>query len=56
MNTSLSITNEHGTYTTSIPETGIPLSDFIDKILIPTLLAAGYSDKTINEHIQGARL
>lgn len=54
--TAVAIITEHGAFATEVPDIELPLSQFIDKVLVPTLLAAGYSTNAINNHIQGANL
>lgn len=54
--TTVSITNEYGTYTTSIDKTAVRLETLIEEVIIPALLAVGYSDEAINKHIPGAQL
>jgi len=46
--TQLTLTNENGTYTVSIPDEDLTLDVIFDRLLEPVLRAAGYSQVSID--------
>jgi len=47
--TQLTLTNENGTYTVSIPDEHLSLDVLFSRLLEPVLWAAGYHQATIDE-------
>jgi hypothetical protein len=51
--TKISIRNEHGEYSVEVNKTGMPLSELLEEVIEPALLAAGYSQNAIDECMGG---
>ena len=45
--TKITLENENGTYSISIPHDMLNMAMLIESLLIPVLMAAGYGDETI---------
>ena len=51
--TNMSLTTENGTVTISVNKDDMTLFDLFDQVIKPLLLAAGYSEASINELTSG---
>jgi hypothetical protein len=49
--TTATLENENGRYVVSIQQTEVNMSDMIDFVVKPLLLAAGYSPNVIKEYL-----
>ena len=49
--TTVALKNECGTFSVSVDKTTMIICDVIDELIVPLLLAAGYSDKTLGRYI-----
>lgn len=47
----ISLTNEYGAYTIEVPDCGESLSAYFDSLVVPVLLAAGFSRESINAYM-----
>ncbi len=47
--TKIEITNENGTYSIAIPHENVTISMMMENLIVPALLAAGYSDELITD-------
>lgn len=47
--TTLTLENEHGTYTISVNKTDMPIYEVMDELVEKVLLAAGYHCNVVNE-------
>ena len=47
----ISLTDENGTYTIEVPDCGESLSAYFDSLVVPVLLAAGFSRESINAYM-----
>jgi hypothetical protein len=52
VSTTITFTNEYGTYSASVPKDSMACMDVISDLVIPVLLAAQYSRKTIDEALE----
>jgi hypothetical protein len=52
MSTTLTLANETGTYSVSLPDDGMPCDDLIERLFIPVMKAAGYSEATIESSLK----
>ena len=43
--------NEYGTYSIEIPDGNLTISQMMEDLVIPVLLAAGYSKEVIDDYI-----
>jgi hypothetical protein len=48
----IELQNEHGAYTIELKEEVIVLDDYIQLLIIPLLLAAGFQQRTIEEYMK----
>ena len=53
MTTELTLKNENGEYIIKVNEVSMTLSDLYEHVMKPLLLAAGYSEKTIDDVFGG---
>jgi hypothetical protein len=44
----ISLTNEYGTYTIELEQEYVQLNDYIENLIIPVLLAAGFVQESID--------
>lgn len=49
--TEIKLINENGEYTIRVNRTEMDINTMIDQIIYPVLLAAGYSERTLDEYI-----
>jgi hypothetical protein len=48
--TEVSVSTPYGTYTVSVPEADHPISEFMNDLVIPVLLAMGYSEVLVDKY------
>jgi hypothetical protein len=46
----ITMSNRHGVYTIEPANCGDHISDYIDQLIIPVLLAAGFQKETVEEY------
>jgi hypothetical protein len=51
MGTKITLENEYGKYEVEVKDEGMNIGEVLDKLFIPVLLAAGYSERTIEAYI-----
>lgn len=49
--TAITLKNESGTFTARVEDTEFPITRLVDELIVPVLLAAGYSPKAIGKLI-----
>lgn len=49
--TRLTLENQYGIYTTEIPRPMPPMRELLEDLVVPVLLAAGFSRETIEDYI-----
>lgn len=51
--TEIILRNENGEYAVKVYETGLDMNQLVNDVIVPVLLAAGYSQTTIDEYLCG---
>jgi len=49
--TKVTLENEHGTYSVEVKDIELTIDELIRNVIKPAILAAGYSEKLVNEHL-----
>jgi hypothetical protein len=52
----ISLTNEYGTYTIELDKECVQLSDYIENLIIPVLLAAGFVRESLDEYFDNGTI
>lgn len=52
----ISLTNEYGTYTIELEQEYVQLNDYIENLIIPVLLAAGFVQESIDEYFDSGTI